>query len=296
MKQLNNRILIVVLAVLAGIFIVSKVFRSPKRESNLSNAFVSIDTSRVMEIRITKPDESLKLVRNDHGWTVQNDNKSFSVHHPYVKNLLGTISNMSAQKLVARNPEKWNDYGVGDSTGIQVVILEKETPSAHWFVGKQGSSVYMRTSEDEKVYAVTTSIHSNVSRAFNEWRDKTFLKVNKDNVSSIQFKYPSDSSFTLEKKENGWMIGTVKADSASVEKYLNRLSSKNLSSFADDFTASRAADVSVEIKNKDNTSSSVQAWYQDSVWVLTSSRQEGVFFSSEGSSITDDLFAGKGDF
>lgn len=297
MKQFNNKVLIIVLALLAGIFILSKVFRSPKRESNLSNAFASIDTSRVTEIRITKPHQTFKLVRSNYRWSVHQENKTASAQQSHIKSLLGSIVNVTAQKLVTRNQEKWNDYNVSDSTGMQVVILENGNTSAHWIVGKQGSSSYMRESGEDNVYAVAGSIHEDLSREYNDWRDKTFIRINKDNVSSISFHYPADSSFTLEKKESGWMAGAEKADSASVDRYLNRFASKNLSSFEDDFTpAGRAADVSIEFKNKDHTSFTVQAWKQDSVWILTSSYQEGVFFSSVASSIAEDLFVGRNEF
>lgn len=301
MKQFNNKILIIILLVLTGMFVVSKLIRSPRRESNLSDALTSVDTAKVSEVRIQRAasanGKAIKLVRSGNNWTVQSENKTANADAATVKNLLEAVRNVKAERLMTKETEKWSNYEVTDSAGTHLVVTAGE-PLADWWIGKRsGGFTYVREDEEDEVYAVNESLLSSVDRDFNEWRDKSFLSLLIDNVTDITFTYPADSGFVLTKKDNAWMLGNEKADSASVQSYLNKFSRKKLTSFADDVDLSgKASDIIISFKNGNVTLSTVQAWKREDDWVLTSSQYEGVFFSSKGSSIEEELFVGRNDF
>lgn len=301
MKQFNNKSLVIVLVVLAGIFLIAKVYRTPKRESNLKDAIVSVDTSKVTEISIVDASDKkgeIKLDRDENRWVVHNENKTAPVHMQAVKSLMESIATLSAQKLVTRKKEKWDEYGVSDSTATHLVVFEQGKTVADWWVGKNaGGITYIRVAEEDEVYGIDGMLKTVISKDYNEWRDKTFLAIDKNSVISIAFSYLGDSSFVLEKKNNSWKTGAEEVDSTKVENYLNTISSKSLSSFADNFEASgRQPDAYIHIKNNDNSSVTINGWRRENDWVLTSSYQKGVYFSSEGSSIDKDLFAGRNNF
>jgi hypothetical protein len=45
--------------------------------------------------------------------------------------------------------------------------------------------------------------------AFNDWRDKTLLEFNREDVTRIVFKYPADSSFVLEFRDSSGLPVTT---------------------------------------------------------------------------------------
>ena len=79
MKKINNKILVIGLAVLVGLFVVSKLFRSPKLESNIRKELVGLDTADVTELRMTTAGDqpkTVKLIKEKDKWMVTQDDKS----------------------------------------------------------------------------------------------------------------------------------------------------------------------------------------------------------------------------
>lgn len=300
MKRLNNKILLVVLLVLTGIFILSKVFRSPKRESNFGDALAGIDTAKVTDIRVyplVENGSEIKLTKTDRGWQASNGTREAAAETSSVNSLLASLANVRVSRLAATGKNKWNDFSVNDSSATHVVVFNRQEKLAEWWIGRSsyqqgGGATYVRSAENENVYAVEGNLSYAFNRPFSDWRDKTFITIKKDSVDKISFQYPGDSSFVLEKKDNVWMIGTEKADSAQVVMYLNSLQSKSLSAFADDFSPAGSPDVQLSFSGNGKTLA-VQAWKRDNDWALTSSHQQGTYFAADSASIRNDLLKGK---
>src|SRR5688572_23159777 len=105
MKKINNKILVIGLAVLIGIFVLSKLFRSPKLESNIRKELVSLDTADVTELRMATAGDQPKLVKltKENGkWTVSQDDKSFPADKSIVNSLLTTVASLNAERMVSR--------------------------------------------------------------------------------------------------------------------------------------------------------------------------------------------------
>lgn len=304
MKRLNNKILALALLLLLSGFILVKMFRSPGLESNLDEDLLSIDTAAITTIRlypVKAQRKEVNLVREGTRWKVRQDQKTADVATNALHNMLGSIRRIKAERIVSRKKEKWDAYQVGDTTGTHVLVLSDNKTLADLWIGKThftqgGGSTYVRLGDEAEVYAVEGYLASSFDKTFNDWRDKTFLRAKKDSISKITFRYPADSSFVLEKKDYTWRVGNERADSVAVDKYLNNLISKDLFSFADQFTPAGEADVVLTIENAKTPGVTVKAWKnEDANWVLTSTLRPGVYFSGEGSSIVKDLFIGKGD-
>jgi hypothetical protein len=225
---------------------------------------------------------------------VQQQSKS-ALAEPYeVKALLGTLSSVEAERVVSRKKEKWSDYEVGDSSAFRLAVFGSiMVELAKWRVGRAaGGATYVRTEHDPEVYAVGADLHARLGRKFNDWRDKTFLHVNKNLVDKISFQYPADSGFVLEKKSGAWMIGSETADSLEVQNYLSRLQSKDLTRFIDGYSPPGKPDVTLQIEGGALPHTEVKAWKETGRrWVLASTAQPGVYF--QDSTFTRNLFAGK---
>lgn len=294
MKKQTNKLLIIVLVVLLALFAVTKIFRAPALESNLDKDVFRIDTAAVAVIKFQdKGDSALTLKKSEGRWTVAQRSRSAAVEPYQVRSLLQTLSSVQPERMLSRKKAKWSNYQVGDSAAFRMTAYNDAMKEiADWRVGKESAgATYLRSEGDPEVYAVDGNLRSKFNKDFNAWRDKTFLRVKKNLIGKIEFRYPADSGFVLEKNAGAWMIGNQKADSLKVENYLGMLQSKDLTHFADDYTPSANPDVTLSI---DGTAShtEVKGWKDaGKKWIVSSTAQEGVYFSD--STFVDDLFIGK---
>jgi len=307
MKKLSNKILLIGLIVLIAAFAASRFFRSPGLESNLRKELLKLDTVAVDEIRILPAKErveELKLRREGNNWKVSKAERKESANLASIKSVLGSLANMQAQRMTSRKREKWNDFNVGDNS-THVSVYQHGNKIADFHVGKLGFTqssdggfggayTYVRLSDEDEVYSVEGFLESTFNNSFNDLRDKTFLKLNKSEITKISFRYPADSSFVLEKRDSIWYAGTDKADPSKVENLLNQFSSKYLTEFVDGFTPTSQPQVILKADGQSGNLLTIEAWKRDETdWILTSSVQKGVYFSSQGSTIVGDVFLGK---
>jgi hypothetical protein len=310
MKKLNNKTLIIILVVLVGIFAVVRIFRTPAQRSNLKKELVSLDTATVTQIKLIPKVEGTEITFNRKGsqWTVTKFGKEYNVDLGAATGLLSQLIGLKPQKMVSSKKEKWNDYQVGDST-TSVQVFAGSDQVADLKIGRigfnqnpaqmqqqqyggggfGGAFTYVRVADENEVYTVDGFLESSFNRRLNDWRNKTVIRIKADDVAKISFNY-TDSGFVAEKRDKKWWIGVVPADSNKMKSYLNQLGFKNATSFADDFVANRAPDLSLVIDGAAGTLTTIKAWRRETDWILESTQQPGVFFSSEGSGLFQTLF------
>ena len=301
MKKLNNNILIGALVVLVGVFALSRWLRSPGLESNLRKQLLSLDTTNINEVRIKPANyKPLEVVLKKEGnrWRVYNGQQQADTEIGTVKSMLGVLKDLKVQRLASRKKDKWDTYQVGDGA-TQVSVLQ-DGKTTEIFFGKStysqgGAYTYVRLSKEDEVYAIEGFIDSHFNRTYNDWRNKTLLKLNQADISKITFNYPADSSFALEKRDSVWFAGNVKAADAKVNSYVSQLSFKTLNDFADGFASVEESTVTLQIESKNGVLATVQGWKNGEQWILTSSAQSGVYFSAT-QSIAQELLATKGKF
>lgn len=302
MKLSNTKILAAVFFVLVAAFVLTRVFRSPARMSNVDTTTLKVDTSAVTEIRIMDKSEQdtaeTTITRMNGSWRVEQSGINSSADQYAVSSLLKALQDLEYDRVVTRNKDKWEEYGVSDSSGLSVAVSGKAGELSTFVVGApRGGEAFLRSGNADEVYTVDASIHSTFARDFNAFRNKAFLKVPREQVSRLVFRYPADSGFVLERKDGTWMIENVRADSAKVESYLNTLRSRNLSAFADGFVPAGEADMTLVVSGAGSDLETVRAWkLPDSTWRLTSGVQPDVYFSDSGTSIIADLFKKRKDF
>lgn len=296
----TNKILLVVLLVLLSAFVLTKVFRSPALESSLDTEAFQLDTADVSRLVVVLPPaegEGITLEERDTTWTVQQGEQKATVRESERENLFRSINNIKVERMVSRNQEKWNNYQVGDTTAIRVEVYNaQDAKIKEWFIGKEsGGITYVRPSDESVVYAVEGNLRTRFGKEFDDWRDRTFLRLQTALINKITFDYPADSGFVLKKDGREWTIGSQKADSANVEQYLKDLEFKELSSFVNDYTPPGEAHATLTIAGGAQPLAVIRAWvHTDDEWVFTSTFQDGVYFRDP--SLSAELFPGKESF
>jgi len=307
MKKLSNKILLGGLIGLLALFAGLRLFRSPGLESNLRKELVQLDTATISEIRILPSKEhieELSLRRQGNAWKVKRGNRIESVNKATLTSMLASLVSLNAQRMVSRKKEKWQDYNVGE-TSTHVSVYEDGNKVADFHVGKLGfvqnneggfggAYTYVRLSDEVEVYAVEGFLESTFNNSFADFRDKTFLNLEKDAITKISYRYPLDSGFVVEKRDSIWFVGNERVDPSKVDNLLSQFSSKYLTEFVDGFLPSTPANVTIQVDGKSGSLVTIEIWKKDeSEWIVNSLVQKGVYFSTKGSTVVTDLLIGR---
>ena len=316
MKKINNKVLVIGLAVLVGIFVVSKLFRSPKLESNIRKELVGLDTADITEVRMTSSGDqprTIKLIKEKDKWMVTQDDKSYPADKSVVSNLVSTVASLNAERMVSRKQDKWDSFSVDEKSTV-VSVYEDGNKAAEFRVGKTGFNqsrgaggfgqqgqgieayTYVRMADEDEVYSVNGFLEATFNRGVNDLRDKSFLRFSSDDVTKVTFTYPADSSFVLEKRDTVWFVAGRMADEGKVTNYLREISLKSETSFADGFIAPITPTVKLQIDGGSGPIATVEGWKQDSAWYLRSSRQPDVFFLNNDQNAINRMFVGQSKF
>lgn len=308
MKKLSNKILLAVLIVLIGIFALSRVFRAPSLEGNLQKSLVQVDTATVDQVKILVGDTNQIVLKREGGnWTVQSNGNQRAADRGSINSMLGTMKELVAERMVSRKKEKWDVYQVGEQ-GTRVTLLSSGSEKADVYIGKAGFNqgqrqspyggggapyTYVRLAGENDVYAVDGFLVSQFNRGYDDWRNKNFTRIRKEEVVSIRFNYP-DTSFVLQKQDSVWRLDGEAIETNKVDTYLNKLQVKNLYEFADDFSPGGPSPMVVRFDGANGTVATIQGWVENERWVVTSNLQSNVYF--DGTSTRKDLFPGRSQF
>lgn len=297
MKGRNQKVLLIVLVGLTAAFVLTKLFRSPSRESNLDTSSLRVDTVQITEVKlypVIGQRKEIRLIREANGWKASHENISARADKYPVTTMLSSLAELKPQRIVTRKPENWDEYEVGDTTGVKVTILNSDEVLAVMWVGKESSgTTFIRRDGQPEVFAANGNLLNTFNKKFSDWRDKSFLKLKPDSVMSIEFTYPGDSSYVAKKNSSGWIIGESLADSVKVVQYLGKCRARNLYEFVDNFNPEGEPQFSIRFTNGPGLLAGVKAWKSsDDKLILTSTVQEGVYFSANAL-IMRDLFPSK---
>ena len=231
-NKISNLKLILGLVILVLIYLAVEFFDSSK-SVQLEKQLVSVDTSMVTQIVIQNPNEAVKLTRTGGNWQVDlPSGKKVSAVPSKVQDLLSELLHIKADRLAAKEKEKWAEYKV-DSLGTKLRVHQGDQMTLDMVVGQLGNTGYIRLANETEVYTSDNFKGLSAKERINHYRDNTFVKMATDSIISLSFNYPGDSSFNLLLDQPQWMIDeSTEADSSKTSDYLQNLSLKFNDNFA----------------------------------------------------------------
>jgi hypothetical protein len=312
-NRFDNKRLILILGGLLMILLVTVIVKIPKEQSTLKERLVDIDTSSIYTIMLipkVTDGKPFEFVKENEKWTVRQGNLTSTPMKGAVTNIFTEILAIKPQSLAAVSRSKWKEYELTDSLATRVKFLNKKGKNvADLMIGKftykqvnnpyaayrenniEGTS-YARLFGEEKVYAVEGFLAFSFSGKFNDWRDKSFLKCKKEDLTKINFTMPSDSSFVLTKKDSLWFAGNQPADSLNTSNYLNSIGYIEGQSFTDEYKpiSPPAYQLTIEGNNLLNITIKCFKGNGEDKYILNSSLNPDVYFTSDKNGIFNQLF------
>ena len=317
--RFNNKRLLYLLSGLIVILVLTVIIKIPKEKATLKSKVVELDTSLISKILLyprISPGKEVEFDKSNGRWTVKQDNIISAAQEGAVQNLLNEVINIKPQSLASKSKSKWNEYELTDTLATRIKFLDRKGKNlADLMIGKftykqadnpyggygrnnMQMTSYVRNYNENEVYAVNGLLSFSFNIKFDDWRDKTFVKAKKSDITNIRFIYPSDSSYNLVKNNAAWLVADQATDSVSTANYLNSLEFLNGLEIKNGFKSVVSPVYQVLIEGNNLLSITVKCFNGDDndEYILNSSLNPDVFFTSKKNGIFDKLFKSKSYF
>lgn len=312
-KRFDNKRLLFLLGGLAVILLLTIIVKIPKENASLKTRIFELDTIQVTRILLyprLSNEIPVEFNRQGSEWIVQKGDITAAARNGAVQNMFIEAVSLKPQSLATRDISKWEEYELTDSLGTRVKFINNNGKVlADLMIGKftyeqvenpyggyggnniRGTS-FVRLYDEKDVYSVDGFLQFTFNGNFDDWRDKTFIKSDKNNITSVRFIYPVDSSFVLLKEGTAWNAGNQKADSAIVANYLNTMSLLNGQDFKDKYQPVTSPVSQIMVEGNNLTSFTVKCFRGegDDEFILNSSLNPDVYFASAADGIYEKIF------
>ncbi|MEM7103299.1 MAG: DUF4340 domain-containing protein [Bacteroidota bacterium] len=297
-KKSNNKYLIILFVVLAGIFAVTQLFDSGKSQRSFRSELTSFDSSKVSALvvyPVIENGQKLTLERNGDKWHVVRDDFRSEADLAAVNAAIPQLLNIPVKRLAATTNDRWAEFEVTDSAGTRVKILEGSKTVSDIVIGKFSVNQQMRTfttfarvTGEEEVYAVDGFLGMTFNRDLNSWRDKTFVKFNKGDITKITVNQ-SGQSLDYQKIGADWNLGGAVIDSTAMDAYLSGLALLNGADFANGFTETTPIST-INLEGNNMQPIAVKGFTgSDGKFVFQSNLNPKAYFSSDSTGIFNNL-------
>lgn len=265
---------------------------------------LAVDTAQVQAVRIERPGApTVRLERSDGQWSVvpADTSATYPASVPTVRQTLETLSSLEVSTVATRQSEKHPRYGV-DTTGTTVSMLggggetlgqlivgrtqiqrppssgQSQNPMQRMRRRRGTPITYVRSPDQPDVYSVERSLGSVVNRSVEDWRDKNIWTVDQSQVQRVDFSYPADSSFTMQRvvqrdttagaaaSSGTWLSEGDTLATSETSSMLRRLSSPDADGFAEGTSPDALGDplYTVQIQLADGSSRALHFHSSDS--------------------------------
>ncbi|MGM0587850.1 MAG: DUF4340 domain-containing protein [Bacteroidota bacterium] len=236
-------IIFVVLAAVTGLY--SWMGKSGSSEG-LRAELVTVEPENVNRILIENEGRGypITLQKEDEQWMVQSreGTTSYPANQQAVESALDELTALNIKALVTRDAQKHARYQV-DSTGTDVKLFNGDSQLAHVILGKpqiisrSQFNTYMRLSDENDVYSVEGFLSASFNKDIPNWRDKQIWDLNAQDVQRVDFLFPADSSYSVERAgSDSWISGGDTLNTRSVDNMVSRLTDLRANGFIDDST------------------------------------------------------------
>lgn len=312
-KRFNNKRLVYILGALVAVLLLTLLLKVPSKNATLKSTITEFDTAAVSKIVIIpRPEDgpSFEFIKENGNWTIRQGDVVSKPVEWAVKNIFDQLGSLRPQSLEAVDEAKWKDFDLTDSLARRIRLLnsggkiladvmigkfnyrEVQNPYNPYGGGNIEGTSYVRNFGEKEVYSVDGFLSINFSGSFSDWRDKSMIRFNKEDILRITFRYPADSSYTLIRDGNKWFANNIEADSATVVHYLTMLSRTDGQEFNDGYTPRGEPVFILNAEGNNLTAFTVRCYESEEAdkYILNSGQNPEVYFKNAADQVHNDIF------
>lgn len=316
-KFLNTKTLIILLLILGGIYLVTKL--TEKEERTFKTELVAIDTSKVSKIVVIPKlgsSDKVTLTKTGSEWGVESAGINYMADQPTIKNILAELKRMRTVRVAAIDESKWAEQQVTDSTGTRIQLYDGNDVIADLYLGKfsytqvqnpqnpggQPQTVmytHIRPVDENTVYVVEGFIKMTVQSKVDHYRSKTLVAIEPNDITKVSFNYPGQDNFTVSLENNKWMIDGQPADSNKTALYLRNYKGITSSAFLSDQDKMRPSPSHImTIEGNNILPVELKAFPADTVnrFGIKSNMVPGAIYNGGKNNLFEKIFVGRDEF
>jgi hypothetical protein len=245
MRWQTTAALAVVLAALAAFFYVYEIRLAPEREQaeTRKGRLFTADLADVTELAIERPDGGVHVKREGDGWQMLAPVRAAG-DRGTIDDVLTTIVTAKSDREIeaAPAPGALADFGL-DKPAARVTLTLKDGRRVGLTLGGKnptGAWVYAREADKPAVLALGESVLRDATRPAADFRDKTVLAFDRQQVTGIEV-VTRDDTIVLASADGKWSLTrprALPADADAVREFLDKLSAAKVREFVAESPAS----------------------------------------------------------
>ncbi len=192
------------------------------KRAEIQENYLALDSSAVAKIEINPLYGEATIIQLENEvWYITSPLRA-DANQTYIANAIETLSNLTVTNLISENKDKFNLFQVGDENSIKIKAYDSnDNLLTALIVGKKNidfGCTYIRKLDDNKVYLAKGFLGNVLGKPLKNWRDKSLLNYDIDNIKGFLLEYPRDNKeIQIERKEDGWYITKPKTELANKE-------------------------------------------------------------------------------
>ncbi len=300
---MNNKILLTVFVALCAVYFLTKTFRGNKQQS-FKTELIALDTASITTFQIASQADDYQpftLSKSGNTWTINQAGNSYPASPSSVTTFLSNLVAVKTLRVVAKGADKYKDYEVGEETAkSKIKVYNGKDLLADFVVGgfrfdqqKRSATSFLKLAEGPEVYAVDGFMAMSMAGGYDSYRDKTFLKIAKEDISGFSINGPG-FDYAVNKMSGTWASNTdTPIDSTKVEGFLNSLGNMSGTQILNNYTPNPTEKIAeIQISRNNNPSIQVDCYANSSgsPFALHSSLNNSVYFASDSTGIFSKIF------
>jgi hypothetical protein len=240
---MNNRKLLIIFISCLVLFFAGKYFRS-NRTASFDPLLVAVDTTSLDRIQFISGGpikEEFELKRSGDSWEAIQGELKATVEPDALKAILGSLAQLEAKRVVTSETARYPEYEIDEAQASRLVVWEGNKKLSELVIGgfrfdqvARTASTYVRKEDKPEVYIIDGFAGIGLKAKFDQFRDKKLVKVEKSDLTSIEWMNAAGQKQTIVKDEGAWYYAGMEAvDSTAFQSYLTNLTNAQGSAFSD---------------------------------------------------------------
>lgn len=240
MKKSNWYLLGIILLLLLVVYINNRQ-ESSTEKSKIKTSFIGLDSLKIdrMELK-TSENTNLVLVKDAGNWFIAEPIR-YLANRPIIDDMLSKIATFTIENIISQQSETHLNFGLDSLAGFEVKIFQNGKVAGEMIVGKvdnDWSHTYVKEKGQKEVYLLNGNIGYVFRRSLRDWRDKTILKLDQEQIKQITIIQQNKPELVMTKSDSLWSVQSASAKAGAkatiMAQILSNLGNLLTADFAED--------------------------------------------------------------
>jgi hypothetical protein len=234
----RSTLILFVLALAFGGYLYFVESKKPVEDADARKKVFSYDTEKISQVDITSSGgETTALQKQNGAWSIVKPVQAPADRNA-VNDVISSLGTLEEDRVVEENAADLETYGLAEPRiDVTFAVEGEKEPKRILFGDKNptGMGLYAKLPGNNRVFLVPSSLDASLGRSTFDFRDKTALTFEQDQVTAIDL-VSGSQSIRLEKSGQDWkLVKPVQApaDYISVNGVLGQLQSAQMMSLKD---------------------------------------------------------------